>query len=246
MPAVHWSGATPLTLFSAHPCNEIKPLLLACLSLSLSLQSNPISRPPPFPLLCLARPRHPPLPFPFPDFIYPPRPCTRQPDLLCLYTYKRTHIDRLPGLSIPSSLLSLALTHDPIRFFPSSTPRRLLEHKGPSPIRLLSINRSILRHLPRLSPACVHPPVTRNLRCPALRETWPAYNRLPKRGHFRKQVHHPTRLERGGIYALVGDSGTLRFPGYAIQSWTAISASGPAAHSSLTKEITSHGSSRTS
>ncbi|KAL2283863.1 hypothetical protein FJTKL_09623 [Diaporthe vaccinii] len=42
------------------------------------------------------------------------------------------------------------------------------------------------------------------------------------------------------------DAETLRFLDYAIHSWTAISASGLAAHSNLSKEITSHGSSGTS
>lgn len=137
MPAVHWSGATPLTLFSAHPCNEIKPLLLARLPCRSLCMSNPISRLPPFPLLCLARPRHPPLPSPFPDFIYPARPCTRQPDLLCFHTY--THAHR-PTIRSFNSLLSFIPCPDSRSnsilpsFDSSSSPRTQRTLAYPTPV----------------------------------------------------------------------------------------------------------------
>lgn len=174
------------------------------------------------------------------------RPGPAQGYLTCC-AFTHTHAHR-PTTRSFNSLLSFipCLTHDPIRFF-SSTPRLLLEHPGPSPIRLLSINRS---HLTTSSPTLVCVCPIHRLRgicavrhCERLgrlttdcrNEDTSGINSIVR--HNSKEVAFTFRA---------GDAETLRFLDYAIHSWTAISASGLAAHSNLTKEITSHGSSGTS
>lgn len=175
------------------------------------------------------------------------RPGPAQGNLTCC-AFTHTHAHRLTTQSF-NSLLSFIPCPDSrsnsiLPFFDSSPPPRAprtLAYPTPVDQSIPSYdifpNSRLRVSIHRLRGICAVRHCER---------TWPAYNRLSKRGYIRNQFHHPTQLERGGIYVRTGDAETLRFLDYAIHSRTVISASGPAAHSNPTKEITSHGSSRTS